>query len=56
MLGVPQAWSDPIRVGFLPSGTGDEDETGTAAKYGFEPLDGSVWTVKSLDRNPQTGK
>ena len=48
-----KTWSAPVRVGFLPAGSGDEDEA--AARHGFEPLDGSIWTVKSMDRDPETG-
>ena len=50
-------WSQPVTVGWLPSGSGVEGAEGEAAppSYGFRPLDGGIWTAKSMDRDPATG-
>ena len=54
-------WTEPITVGWLPSGSGEDDQSSVEyaqgkRNYGFQPLDGSIWTVKSMDRNPATGE
>ena len=49
-----KTWSDSVTVGWLPNGSGDKHDD-ERSKFGFEPLDGAVWTPKSIDRNPVTG-
>ena len=49
-----RAWSAPVTVLFLPDGSGDQ--TPFQSFDDFAPLDGHVWTAKSMDRNPRTGE
>jgi hypothetical protein len=60
-------WSPPVTVLYLPNGSGDEEEeqeeedggrdgkTKQAHSGGraHQPLDGTVWTIKSMDRSPK---
>ena len=48
-------WEGPITVGWLPDGSGD-GEVMSGRKWGFHPEDGSIWTAKSMDRNPTSGE
>ena len=49
-----KTWSEPVTVAYFPNGSGDDDDADTDA--GSEareqhPMDGTVWTLKSMDRN-----
>ena len=57
-----KTWSEPVTVAYFPNGSGDDDEAGGDEKGrsgsvqdnkgGGREMDGTVWTLKSMDRTP----